>query len=122
MGVRHPVGELSDDCAPGALPPSGDGKILRIFDSFGHGRRMERCFKEVEHPMPVNPMRTQGVFLAAVEYQNAIDCEAAVDREFGTEVELCQRVESLLRANDEPDGCLDRPIVACADRFGGKLA
>jgi hypothetical protein len=65
--------------------------------------------------MPVNPKRVQAVFLAAVEYPNPADRAAVPDRECATDLELRQRVEALLRANDQPDRLLDKPVIALAD-------
>src|SRR5262245_27864730 len=70
----------------------------------------------MEHPMPVDPKRVQAVFLAAVEYQDPADRSAFLDRECATDVELRRRVESLLRANDEPGSFLDQPFVGSTDR------
>ena len=73
--------------------------------------------------MPVDPNRVQAVFLAAVDYQDPADRATILDRECATDVELRQRVEALLRANDEPDNFLDQPVVGPARRslsnFGG---
>jgi eukaryotic-like serine/threonine-protein kinase len=54
--------------------------------------------------MPVDPERVQAIFLAAVEQGNAMGRAAVLDRLCGADVELQQRVETLLRAHDAP-GC-----------------
>ena len=73
--------------------------------------------------MPIDPIRVQAVFLAAVISQNPADRNAVLDRECGTDLELRQRVESLLRAHDETDDFLDQPVVGPIDPsspdFGG---
>src|SRR5271155_5541776 len=66
--------------------------------------------------MPVDPKRVQAVFLAAVEYQNPADRAAVLDRECATNVELRQRVESLLQAHDQPGSFLDQPVVGPVDQ------
>ena len=71
--------------------------------------------------MPVDPKYVQAVFLSAVEFQDLAGRAAVLDHECGTDVELRQRVESLLRANDEPHGILDRPVVDSAVWSVGKL-
>ena len=68
--------------------------------------------------MPVDPTRVQAVFLATVRYRNPADRAAVLDRECPNQLDLRQRVESLLRANDQADGFLDQPIVSPADWFG----
>jgi hypothetical protein len=64
--------------------------------------------------MPFDPDRVQAIFLAAVEYSNLIDRAVILDRECSTDRELRQRVETLLRANDQPDRFLDQPVVGLA--------
>jgi len=66
--------------------------------------------------MQVDPKRVQAVFLAAVEHKDPADRAAVLNRECATDVELRQRVEALLRSNDEPDRFLDRPFVGPAAR------
>ncbi len=65
--------------------------------------------------MPVDPNRVQAIFLAAVEYSTPADRAVILDRECSTDQELRQRVESLLKANDQPDRFLDQPFVGPAD-------
>jgi WD40 repeat protein/serine/threonine protein kinase len=60
--------------------------------------------------MPSDPKRVQSVFLSAVE-QPAADRAALLDRECGTDAELRQRVEALLKAHDEPGSLLPNPAV-----------
>jgi hypothetical protein len=38
--------------------------------------------------MPVDPKRVQAIFLAAIDYQNAADRAAILDRECASDVEL----------------------------------
>src|SRR5262245_55672786 len=64
--------------------------------------------------MPVDPKRVQAVFLAAVELDNPTERLALLDRECAADGELRQRVEALLKANDEPASYLDRPAVEFA--------
>ena len=68
--------------------------------------------------MPVDPRRVQEIFLAAVEERDPAARSALLDRECADDRELRRRVESLLRAHDEPDDFLDRPIVGPAGRSG----
>src|SRR5262245_11246546 len=70
--------------------------------------------------MPVNPKRVQAVFLAVVEHKDPTVRAAFLDRECGANAELRQRVESLLRANDEPGSFLDQPFVSPASRSGAE--
>jgi serine/threonine protein kinase/tetratricopeptide (TPR) repeat protein len=62
--------------------------------------------------MPVDPRRVQSLFLEAVEHAAPADRAAVLDRGCGSDAELRRRVEALLRAHDEPDSRLDRPVVA----------
>jgi eukaryotic-like serine/threonine-protein kinase len=66
--------------------------------------------------MPIDSKRVQAIFLAVVEHQDPANRAAILDRECATDVELRQRVEALLRSNDEPDHFLDQPIVGVGDR------
>jgi len=61
--------------------------------------------------MQVDPERAQDVFLAAVDQVDRAGRSALLDRECAGDVELRRRVESLLRANDESGGFLERPFV-----------
>ena len=61
--------------------------------------------------MPLDPNRVQAVFGAALECEAAADRAAVLDRECSTDPELRRRVEALLRAHDQADSLLDRPIV-----------
>jgi hypothetical protein len=69
--------------------------------------------------MPVDPNRVQAIFLAAVEHLNPGDRAAILNRECATDRELRQRVESLLRANDQPDRFLDQPVVGATNHYHG---
>ena len=62
--------------------------------------------------MPVDPKRGQEIFLLAVEHADPAERGEIRDRNCGSERELRQRVEALLRANDESGSFLDNPIVA----------
>jgi tetratricopeptide (TPR) repeat protein/serine/threonine protein kinase len=64
------------------------------------------------HAMPVDSERVQSVFLAAVEVADPAARAAVLDRECGSDAELRQRVETLLRAHDEPGSLLDMPAGA----------
>jgi serine/threonine protein kinase/WD40 repeat protein len=70
--------------------------------------------------MPVDAGRVQAAFLAAVEQANPMERAAVVDRECGADTELRSRVEALLRAGDEPDDYLDRPMVVPTISFAEK--
>src|SRR3989440_3631842 len=59
--------------------------------------------------MAVDPKRVQAVFLAAVEQTDPAGRAAVLDRECATDAVLRQRVEALLRANEESGSFLDRP-------------
>ena len=59
--------------------------------------------------MPLDSNRVQAVFLAAVEAADPDARAAVLDRECGTDAELRQRVEALLKAHDGQGGMLDRP-------------
>ncbi len=62
------------------------------------------------------------MFLAAVESDGPAERAAVLDRECAGDTGLRERVEILLRAHDQPDSLLDRPIVAPDVREGGTLA
>ena len=66
--------------------------------------------------MPLDPDRVQSAFLAAIETDEPSGRSAILDRECSTNLDLRRRVEALLKAHDEPDGLLDRPIIGRADR------
>src|SRR5262245_8601721 len=65
--------------------------------------------------MPAPADRVQAVFLAAAELPNAADREALLDRECAGDPELRQRVETLLRAHDEPGDLLGVPVEIPSD-------
>jgi eukaryotic-like serine/threonine-protein kinase len=65
--------------------------------------------------MPIVSKRVQAIFLAAVEQA---DRTSILDRECGDDLELRQRVEALLKANDEPASYLDQTPVALANPTG----
>ena len=64
--------------------------------------------------MPLDPQRVQAVFLSAVECDEPAARAAVLDRECSTDLELRRRVEALLKAIDQPDSLLDKPIVGPA--------
>jgi WD40 repeat protein/tRNA A-37 threonylcarbamoyl transferase component Bud32 len=64
--------------------------------------------------MPFDPNRVQSVFGAAIECDAAADRAAVLDREYSTDAELRRRVEALLKAHDQADSLLDRPIIGPA--------
>lgn len=72
--------------------------------------------------MPVDPVRVQAVFLAAIEQENPADRAAVVDRQCCADAELRQRVEALLKAHEAPGPFLDAGalvwIVTVTDRSG----
>src|SRR5262245_61046160 len=70
--------------------------------------------------MPVNAARVQAAFLAAVEQTDPMERRAVLERECGPDTELRSRVEALLRAGNEPDDYLDRPIVVATVSLGDK--
>ena len=61
--------------------------------------------------MPLDPKHVQAVFLSAVEHNDPAARARVLDRECSTDAELRRRVEALLRAHDQSDSRLDRPIV-----------
>ncbi len=61
--------------------------------------------------MPVDAKRAQQIFLAALEAASPAERAAVLDRECAGDMVLRSRVETLLRAHDEPDGPLDRPAA-----------
>ncbi len=62
--------------------------------------------------MAADVRRVKEVFLTALEQSQAAARGAVLDRECGTDLELQQRVEALLRANDQPDDVFDQRIDA----------
>jgi serine/threonine protein kinase len=65
--------------------------------------------------MSVDPKRVQAVFLAAVEQTEPAGRMAILDRECQADPDLRQRVEALLRANDQPGTFLNVPAAAAHD-------
>jgi eukaryotic-like serine/threonine-protein kinase len=59
----------------------------------------------------VDLKQVQAIFVAATEEANAAGRAAFLDCECGTDAELRQRVDALLRAHDNPGSFLDRPAV-----------
>jgi WD40 repeat protein/serine/threonine protein kinase len=57
--------------------------------------------------VPVDPERVQAIFLEAAEQEGAASRAAVLDHECGAEVELRQRVETLLRAHEAPGSFLE---------------
>jgi eukaryotic-like serine/threonine-protein kinase len=57
--------------------------------------------------MAVDLKRLQAVFLAAVEAADPVRQAAILDRECGSDPELRQRVEAMLRAHQEPSQIID---------------
>jgi eukaryotic-like serine/threonine-protein kinase len=66
------------------------------------------------HTVPVDLKRVQAIFVAATEAASAAGRVAFLDRECGTDADLRQRVDALLKAHDNPGSFLDRPAVAPA--------
>jgi tetratricopeptide (TPR) repeat protein/serine/threonine protein kinase len=64
--------------------------------------------------MPVDAQRVQAVFLLTVEAANPAARAAALERECGSDAELRQRVEALLRAHDGPGDLLGQPAMQSA--------
>jgi WD40 repeat protein/serine/threonine protein kinase len=56
--------------------------------------------------MPLDPKQVQDVFLEVVELPDSAERAAALDRLCGGDAELRRRVETLLRAHDQPDTLL----------------
>ncbi|HUY33844.1 MAG TPA: protein kinase [Pirellulales bacterium] len=71
--------------------------------------------------MPVDPKRVQSAFLAVVEVTDPAARDAILDRECGTDLELRQRVEALLKAHDEPGSLLDKPVGGEAGNEASRL-
>ena len=61
--------------------------------------------------MPANPQRLQEVFLAAIEVTDPAARSALLDRECAADPELRQRVETLLRADQDPASILKEPAA-----------
>src|SRR5262249_27928113 len=59
--------------------------------------------------MPLDAQRVQSLFLAAVEAGTPAARAVLLEQQCGTDAELRQRVEALLRAHDESDSFLDQP-------------
>jgi hypothetical protein len=64
--------------------------------------------------MPVDPQRSQFVFLSAVEWHEPAARAAVLDRECSGDAELRRRVEALLLAHDQRVSLLDQLIVGPA--------
>jgi hypothetical protein len=62
--------------------------------------------------MPLDPQRVQSLFLAAAEAGTPAARAVLLEQQCGTDAELRQRVEALLRAHDESDSLLDKPDSA----------
>ena len=61
--------------------------------------------------MPLDPDHVQAVFLSAIECHDPAVRAVFLERECSTDAELRQRVESLLKAREEPNNLIDQPIV-----------
>ena len=66
--------------------------------------------------MPLDPNRVQSAFLAAIQTDETSERSAILDRECSSNQDLRGRVEALLKAHDEPDDLLDRPLIGRPDR------
>ena len=64
--------------------------------------------------MPLDLGRIQSVFLSALDCREPAARAALLDQECGADAILRKRVEELLRASDESNSLLDRPIVGRA--------
>ena len=64
--------------------------------------------------MPADPRRIKELFAAALELTDLPARQAFVERECAGDAELRQRLEVLLRANDQPQPALDQPLAAIA--------
>jgi serine/threonine protein kinase len=65
--------------------------------------------------MPVNAKRVREIFLAAIETTDATERIALLDRECAADLELRQRVEVLLRADQDRASILKEPARALSD-------
>ena len=64
--------------------------------------------------MPETPKDAKGIFLAALDIQDAADRAVFVDRSCDGDAALRRRIEDLLHAFSESDGPLDRLPAALA--------
>src|SRR5687768_15238516 len=65
--------------------------------------------------MAVTAKRVREVFLAAIEVADPTERSALLDRECATEPELRQRVETLLRADQDPASILKEPVAGISE-------
>src|ERR1700736_1515756 len=65
--------------------------------------------------MAATEQRIQEIFLAAIEVADPIERSALLDRECATDPELRQRVETLLRADQDPASILKEPVAGISD-------
>jgi tetratricopeptide (TPR) repeat protein len=64
--------------------------------------------------MPADPRRVKDLFVAALELTDDAARAAFLDRECAGDADLRRRLDALLRAHDEPQPALDRPLAAVA--------
>jgi serine/threonine protein kinase len=65
--------------------------------------------------MAANEERVQEIFLAAIEVADPTERSALLNRECATDPELRQRVEKLLRADQEPASILKEPVAGISN-------
>src|ERR1700738_3383749 len=65
--------------------------------------------------MAATEQRIQEIFLAAIEVADSTERSALLDRECATDPELRQRVETLLRADQDPASILREAVAGISD-------
>src|ERR1051325_1775781 len=65
--------------------------------------------------MAANAKRAREIFLAAIETTDPTERSALLDRECAADLELRQRVETLLRADQDPASILKEPAAILCD-------
>src|SRR6516162_5960349 len=66
--------------------------------------------------MPPTPPQAKEIFLAAIEKATAAERAAFLDEACAGEASLREKVESLLRAHDQPGSFLDKPAAELKER------
>ncbi len=65
--------------------------------------------------MPADPQRVKEIFGAAIELTDPAERLAFLERECGGDAELRRQLERLLRAHEEPNPALERPLAEAAN-------